>query len=154
MHPFEQQVRERAYFIWEGEGRVYGHATDHWLRAERELVADRPVQVRPVAAEISLAPSPARALKPKTGTRSAAAKAVETAKPAKAPATKAAKAPGKETASTKPASTKTAATKTASAKAAAPRTAAPKTTAPKTTTSKVAAARSKAFSAETSVVMH
>lgn len=154
MHPFEQQVRERAYFIWEGEGRVYGHATDHWLRAERELVADRPVQVRPVVAEISLAPSPARALKPKAGTRSAAAKAVETAKPAKAPAAKAAKAPGKETASTKPASTKTAATKTAAVKAAATRTAAPKTTTPKTTSSKVAAARSKAFSAETSVVMH
>ncbi|WP_238179607.1 DUF2934 domain-containing protein, partial [Methylobacterium dankookense] len=33
----EHQVRERAYYIWEGEGRVHGRADSHWLRAEAEL---------------------------------------------------------------------------------------------------------------------
>jgi hypothetical protein len=34
----EQQIRERAYAIWEGEGRPVGRADDHWLRAEAEIV--------------------------------------------------------------------------------------------------------------------
>ncbi|MFD0937727.1 DUF2934 domain-containing protein, partial [Methylobacterium trifolii] len=33
----EHHVRERAYYIWEGEGRVHGRADAHWLRAETEL---------------------------------------------------------------------------------------------------------------------
>jgi Protein of unknown function (DUF2934) len=35
----EQAIRERAYFIWEREGRPSGRAFDHWLLAcaeERE----------------------------------------------------------------------------------------------------------------------
>jgi hypothetical protein len=32
-------VAERAYFIWESEGRPERHALDHWLRAEAELTA-------------------------------------------------------------------------------------------------------------------
>ncbi|MCJ2082200.1 DUF2934 domain-containing protein [Methylobacterium sp. J-090] len=146
MHPFEQQVRERAYFIWEGEGRVFGHATEHWLRAERELAADAPVQVRPVVAEISLAPSPARALKPKAGARSAAAKAVaetaEAAKPTKAAAAKPTKATATKAATAKVATTKSASTKAAPTKA----------TTAKAPSARTAASRSKAF--EAGVVMH
>ena len=29
----EQAIRERAYFIWEREGRPKGRAKDHWMRA-------------------------------------------------------------------------------------------------------------------------
>lgn len=32
----EQKQRERAYKIWEDEGRVDGHHLDHWKRAEEE----------------------------------------------------------------------------------------------------------------------
>jgi len=31
------RIEERAYYIWEGEGRPAGRALDHWLRAESEL---------------------------------------------------------------------------------------------------------------------
>ena len=30
-------VRERAYLIWETEGRPDGRDLEHWLQAEREL---------------------------------------------------------------------------------------------------------------------
>ena len=33
----EQAVRERAYAIWEEEGRPGGRHLDHWLRAEAEI---------------------------------------------------------------------------------------------------------------------
>ncbi|PVE20921.1 DUF2934 domain-containing protein [Microvirga sp. KLBC 81] len=33
----EDKIRQRAYEIWESEGRA-GNAEDHWLRAERELL--------------------------------------------------------------------------------------------------------------------
>jgi DUF2934 family protein len=29
-------IRERAYFIWENEGRPYGRALEHWQRASAE----------------------------------------------------------------------------------------------------------------------
>ena len=29
----EQAIRERAYFLWEDEGRPEGRAQDHWRRA-------------------------------------------------------------------------------------------------------------------------
>jgi hypothetical protein len=33
----EQRVRERAYEIWEREGRVHGRAEAHWHTAKLEL---------------------------------------------------------------------------------------------------------------------
>ena len=33
----EQAIRERAYAIWEEEGRPEGCHLDHWLRAEAEI---------------------------------------------------------------------------------------------------------------------
>jgi hypothetical protein len=32
----EEKIRQRAYEIWENEGRA-GNPEDHWFRAEREL---------------------------------------------------------------------------------------------------------------------
>ena len=32
----ERAVRERAYFLWENEGRPEGRALDHWQRAAAE----------------------------------------------------------------------------------------------------------------------
>jgi hypothetical protein len=61
----EQQVRERAYFIWEGEGRIFGRAEAHWLQAETELQAcltPAPLHVQTAAPDITLAPSPAQVL--------------------------------------------------------------------------------------------
>ena len=37
----EQQIRERAYSIWEREGRPHGRDLDHQLRAEAEIAAER-----------------------------------------------------------------------------------------------------------------
>lgn len=33
----EQRIRERAYSIWELDGRLNGRHEDHWFQAEREL---------------------------------------------------------------------------------------------------------------------
>jgi hypothetical protein len=33
----EQQIRERAYAIWENEGRPMDRANAHWLQAEAEI---------------------------------------------------------------------------------------------------------------------
>jgi hypothetical protein len=33
----ERAVRERAYFLWESEGRPEGRALDHWQRAFAEM---------------------------------------------------------------------------------------------------------------------
>ena len=39
----EESIRQRAYEIWESEGRA-GDPHDHWYRAERELNAGQPEQ--------------------------------------------------------------------------------------------------------------
>ncbi len=39
----EESIRQRAYEIWEREGRA-GDPHDHWYRAERELNASQPEQ--------------------------------------------------------------------------------------------------------------
>lgn len=40
----EQYLRDRAYFIWEREGRPEGRAFDHWVRAVREAFRAGPAQ--------------------------------------------------------------------------------------------------------------
>ena len=108
----EQAVRERAYYIWEGEGRIHGRADAHWLRAEAELSAVAPAKkaakaparkaegaekVAKLAAKVAPAPvaskakaaapvAPARkAAKPKaTAEAAVAAASVSKAKPARA----------------------------------------------------------------------
>jgi len=38
MEVHSEEVRERAYRIWEREGRPDGRDLDHWLEAEREVL--------------------------------------------------------------------------------------------------------------------
>jgi len=33
-----QKIEERAYALWEANGRPEGRALDHWLQAEQEIV--------------------------------------------------------------------------------------------------------------------
>ncbi|GIK83260.1 MAG: hypothetical protein BroJett024_43650 [Alphaproteobacteria bacterium] len=37
------KIRERAYLLWEREGRPEGKALEHWLCAEAELCAEQPM---------------------------------------------------------------------------------------------------------------
>ena len=37
IHPNEEAIRDRAYAIWEREGRPPGRDRDHWLQAAWEL---------------------------------------------------------------------------------------------------------------------
>lgn len=43
----EEQLRQRAYGIWQAEGEPHGRDRDHWERAERELTDMAPEE--PVA---------------------------------------------------------------------------------------------------------
>lgn len=45
----EEQLRQRAYRIWESEGRPDGMEAQHWARAERELAAEEPDAAAPHA---------------------------------------------------------------------------------------------------------
>ena len=36
----ERRIRDRAYSIWEEEGRPEGRDVDHWLRAAQEIAAE------------------------------------------------------------------------------------------------------------------
>jgi hypothetical protein len=51
-------ISERAYAIWENEGRPDGKALNHWLQAEREL------ELATKASDIRVA-QPAKLRKPK-----------------------------------------------------------------------------------------
>ncbi len=33
----ERRIRERAYFIWESEGKPEGHHREHWARARAHI---------------------------------------------------------------------------------------------------------------------
>jgi hypothetical protein len=41
MQKDHDKIRQRAYEIWDREGRQEGHAEDYWLRAEGELGASQ-----------------------------------------------------------------------------------------------------------------
>ena len=135
MDVIEHRVRERAYYIWEDEGRIHGRADAHWLRAEAEIAPPAPILTIEAVAETSLAPSPAKTLKP----RASRAKAI--AKPAEAAAKPAAKTAASKTAAAKPAP-----------KAAASKIAAPK--APKALAAASLAAKPKAARASTGASLH
>ncbi len=36
----DERIRERAYEIWEREGRPAGKSLEHWLKAEAEIAAE------------------------------------------------------------------------------------------------------------------
>jgi len=58
----EQRIRERAYEIWNATGREDGRADEHWLSAERELIATPRVQ--PAAAKMDGRPKITTSHKP------------------------------------------------------------------------------------------
>jgi hypothetical protein len=39
MHDLEQKIRERAYYLWVGDGCPEGKADAFWLTAQRDLLA-------------------------------------------------------------------------------------------------------------------
>jgi len=43
----EDSIRERAYKIWEREGRPHGRDYEHWVQARVELIAEATVVERP-----------------------------------------------------------------------------------------------------------
>jgi hypothetical protein len=62
----ERLIRERAYEIWEREGRPVGRAEEHWQRAAAEIAAQRsPAPPAPEAAPAS-DPAPERTPAPAT----------------------------------------------------------------------------------------
>ncbi len=46
----EEAIRERAYAIWEAEGRPHGNDLDHWHRAAAEINGAAPPQDSPASA--------------------------------------------------------------------------------------------------------
>jgi predicted lipid-binding transport protein (Tim44 family) len=39
-HSLQERIRERAFEIWNTSGRMHGQAEQHWLAAEREVLAE------------------------------------------------------------------------------------------------------------------
>jgi DUF2934 family protein len=66
----ERRIRERAYEIWTANGCVHGQADQHWLAAEREILATS-------ASAIARKPTPQR--NPRLPPRSKSAKALRVA---------------------------------------------------------------------------
>ena len=64
-HSLENRIRERAYELWNVHGCVHGQADQHWLAAEREILA---------ASTAALAREPAPQKKRRLPTRSKIAK--------------------------------------------------------------------------------
>ena len=44
---FEEQVRHRAYALWESEGRPFGRDAEHWRASEDATRAELSVSARP-----------------------------------------------------------------------------------------------------------
>jgi hypothetical protein len=59
----EQRIRERAYEIWNSTGREDGQADEHWLSAERELLAS--ARRQPTAAKLADSPKVMKFNEPK-----------------------------------------------------------------------------------------
>jgi hypothetical protein len=69
------EIAERAYHIWEREGRPQGKALDHWLEAEAELAVEPVSQTAPPEPGIQTSKSRARRpspLKPRRAGRTEA----------------------------------------------------------------------------------
>src|SRR4051794_2979837 len=49
---WKDRVRERAYALWEREGRPEGSAERHWIRTERQLRAEA-TRIAPKAREVA-----------------------------------------------------------------------------------------------------
>jgi hypothetical protein len=77
-HVQPDEIRLRAYQLWEQSGRTAGHDLEHWLQAEQELaVALEVVPAAPVAARPRRARS-AAAARPRTPRQPDAAPTADT----------------------------------------------------------------------------
>jgi len=56
----ENRIRERAYEMWTADGYVHGQAEQHWLAAEREILATSATALARERAPKKKRPSPAR----------------------------------------------------------------------------------------------
>jgi Protein of unknown function (DUF2934) len=56
----ENRIRERAYEMWTAHGCVHGQAEQHWLAAEREVLATSTTLLAREPAPKKKRPSPAR----------------------------------------------------------------------------------------------
>lgn len=54
----EAAIRQRAYAIWEEEGRPHGREWDHWAKASQEISS-----LAPIAGETPLPAKPKRTAK-------------------------------------------------------------------------------------------
>ena len=59
-HSLENRIRERAYEIWAAHGYVHGQADQHWLVAEREILAASTAALARQSAPQKVRRSPAR----------------------------------------------------------------------------------------------
>jgi hypothetical protein len=55
----EQAIRERAYAMWEEEGRPYGKDLDHWYRAEAEIDSSGEYAKDKMPDDVQQSPKPA-----------------------------------------------------------------------------------------------
>lgn len=83
----EDAIRERAYHIWEREGRPHGRDFEHWVRAQVELIAETTVKTTAsppsgTAAPSRPRPSSARSAAPPKPSRSVSARNSRAKKPA------------------------------------------------------------------------
>ena len=59
MQQHEEQIRQRAYALWDSEGRPEGRDQDYWYRAERQLSEQGTLDVSEEMTERQSAPMPA-----------------------------------------------------------------------------------------------
>ena len=63
----QQSILERAYAIWEMEGRPEGRSLAHWLQAEQEAMRDGRMGVTDDGRPVKSPPAAARRPRPKGG---------------------------------------------------------------------------------------
>lgn len=68
-------LRQRAYAIWESEGRPDGREHAHWAQAERELAADHMPEEQPALAAATAETSPVKKPRKRAATPSASSTA-------------------------------------------------------------------------------
>jgi nucleoid-associated protein YgaU len=83
----DEQLRQRAYRIWEAEGRAEGLEAEHWARAERERAGEEAAAAPATATPAPRSRRKAPGAEPAAGVlaESAAKKAPSTARKPAAP---------------------------------------------------------------------
>jgi hypothetical protein len=62
----QQWIEERAYIIWEKEGRPEGRSLAHWLQAEQEAMRDGLMGVTDDGRPVKSPPTPGRRARSKS----------------------------------------------------------------------------------------